>query len=271
MRPPPARRIHRTSRLAHQVPGISANNREYAGTKQGVEGAHPSSAQPASSRRLVWKYQARLRWQRRHHAAFQHQPGAAGRRPDQAPQYMAHFRGRQGKQRNGRGGVTVTWRDHTGKRLDTDGGKVGLRQHDQRDVAIPAKARCALRSGPGLNLCRFQSLPQCASVPRRPAPSAAKWWQLSQRRSNRSSPARRTGSAAATANADHRPATGARSARRPEAPEAGAFSALTHGEPLPVLLAQQENLDFRNGHAPGAAIRGHDADRLVTGHSEVAA
>jgi hypothetical protein len=34
------------------------------------------------------------------------------------------------------------------------------------------------------------------------------------------------------------------------------------------LRAQQENLDFRDGHAPGAAIRGHDADRLVTGHSQ---
>ena len=77
-----------------------------------------------------------------------------------------------------------------------------------------------------------------------------------------------TGSAAAAANAAHRPAICARSARLPEAPEAGAFGALTHGEPLPVLRAQQENLDFRDGHAPGAAIRGHDADRLVTGHSQ---
>jgi hypothetical protein len=52
---------------------------------------------------------------------------------------MAHFRGRQGKQREGQGGVTVSNRGNLGKRMGTDAGQEGLGQQHQRDVAIPAQ------------------------------------------------------------------------------------------------------------------------------------
>jgi hypothetical protein len=93
----------------------------------------------------------------------QDQPGTAGSRPDQAPQHMAHFRHRQGKQGAGGGCGTVSCRGSLGKRLDTDARQKDLRQHHQRDVAIPAKARCAPRSGPGPDLWRFRNLPRCGS------------------------------------------------------------------------------------------------------------
>jgi hypothetical protein len=73
----------------------------------------------------------------------QDQPGTTGSRPDQASQHMTHFRHRQRKQRPGRGSsAPSSWgqsRGSQGKRLDTDAGQKGLRQHHQGDMAIPAQ------------------------------------------------------------------------------------------------------------------------------------
>jgi len=68
----------------------------------------------------------------------------AGSRPDQASQQMTHFRHRQGKQRSSlsrritsRRGLWGKCRRSLGNILGADRGKVRMRQHDQRDMAIP--------------------------------------------------------------------------------------------------------------------------------------
>src|SRR5713101_6304936 len=65
-------------------------------------------------------------------------------RPEQASKQMTHFRNRQGKQRSGirsritsRRGLWDKRRGSQGDILGTDRGQESMRQHHQRDMAIP--------------------------------------------------------------------------------------------------------------------------------------
>src|SRR5260221_11294155 len=75
----------------------------------------------------------------------QHQLHTAWSRLDELPKQMTHFRNGQGEQGSGirrrikpRWGLDGKGRASQGEGLGTDPGEEGMRQHHQRDMAIPS-------------------------------------------------------------------------------------------------------------------------------------